>query len=345
MSGFRKYDHVERYGHQEVDGLTIGQVHVFPKLDGSNGSVWLGRDSRAESCIQAGSRTRVLGTPKDHEGDEARDNNGFFAWAVENAMSWRGILEERPWVVYGEWMVPHTLKTYRQEVWRDFWVFDVWDRETGRYVPFDDYAPVIRAAGFRVVDPLCVFDGPSEEQLRGEVERNTYLIEDGAGLGEGIVLKNYEWRNQYGRQPWAKIVRNEFKEDNRRAFGTTEKHGEFQVEAAIAEKYVTAALVAKVRANIVCDLIDEHGEPAVDADLGSRWLSPSDPTLVTTIQRQIEEKYRSKMIPRLLETVFYELVREETWSAVKEHRLPTIDYRKLKAHAVHWTKKYAGDLF
>ncbi|KKL61905.1 hypothetical protein LCGC14_2190600, partial [marine sediment metagenome] len=36
-------------------------------------------------------------------------------------------------------------------------------------------------------------------------------------FGEGIVLKNYQWENRWGEQPWAKIVRNEFKEENKRA--------------------------------------------------------------------------------------------------------------------------------
>ena len=40
MSGFQKYLHLERYGTDGVDGITIGQCHIFPKLDGTNASFW-----------------------------------------------------------------------------------------------------------------------------------------------------------------------------------------------------------------------------------------------------------------------------------------------------------------
>ena len=26
---------------------------------------------------------------------------------------------------FGEWLVPHSLKTYREDAWRDFYIFDV----------------------------------------------------------------------------------------------------------------------------------------------------------------------------------------------------------------------------
>ena len=37
-STFRRYDHVERLGHTEVEGIAVGRAHVFPKLDGANAS-------------------------------------------------------------------------------------------------------------------------------------------------------------------------------------------------------------------------------------------------------------------------------------------------------------------
>ena len=32
MSGFQKYLHLERYGTDGVDGITLGECHIFPKL-------------------------------------------------------------------------------------------------------------------------------------------------------------------------------------------------------------------------------------------------------------------------------------------------------------------------
>jgi hypothetical protein len=299
MTDFRKYDHVERLGHDEVEGIDLGTVYVFPKLDGTNASIW----RRSPHLLGAGSRNRLL--------SDDSDNHGFHQW-VQKQDNIREFLELFPnWTLYGEWLVPHTLKTYRSDVWRRFWVFDVYDWELGRYLSFDEYATTLHDAGIDVIFPLAKFNNPSEEQLRKEVEMNTYLIDDGCGAGEGIVIKNYDWRNKFGRQPWAKIVRNEFKESNKLAFGVTEKHGEFQVEAAVAEEFVTKALVDKTRAKIVAEGCND----------------------------------RKILIPRLLQTVFYDVVREDCWTFVKKHKYPVIDFKKLQRHCILWTKKHAEDLF
>ena len=38
---FTKYQHLERLGTTEVEGIEVGEVYVFPKLDGTNASVWV----------------------------------------------------------------------------------------------------------------------------------------------------------------------------------------------------------------------------------------------------------------------------------------------------------------
>lgn len=316
---YRKYDHVERLGHDEVAGIEQGRVFVFPKLDGTNAVVF-----REDRAVLAGSRNRSLA--------DGPDNHGFREWLFSDdgkAVALRNIMQHRNVVVYGEWMVPHTLKTYRPEVWRRFWIFDVFDVEEGRYLSWDEYGPEFMDAGQDIVEPLCVFTNPSEEQLRTQAETNTYLIADGAGLGEGVVLKNYEWRNRFGRQPWAKVVRNEFKENARRAFGTTEKTGEFQVELAIAEEFVTPTLVGKTRAKVVADIANATG-----------WdlMHPN-------AQQAIETQFRARVIPALLGRVYHDLVVEELWAALKKHRGPTIDFKKLERAATARVKVLAQDLF
>lgn len=332
---FRKYDHVERLGHDEVEDIDAGRVFVFPKLDGTNSSVWfvLDNDERSVCC---GSRTRTLA--------EGSDNYGFWRWVHEQETEGR-FLElmrqgHRAWTIYGEWLVPHTLKTYREDAWRRFWVFDVFDNKACKYLSYEQYEPAIRGVGLDVIEPLCIYTNPSEEQLRKEVENNTYLILDGGGAGEGVVIKNYAWENQFGRQPWAKLVRNEFKEENRRSFGTTEKGGLFQVEAAIAEEFVTQALVEKARAKIVIDLINE------DVSSGAEQIEVPDvdPEFVR-LRTRVEERHRAQLIPRLLGTVFYELVNEEIWTALKKYKFPVVDFKRLRAHGIIRTKQFAADLF
>jgi len=127
-----------------------------------------------------------------------------------------------------------------------------------------------------------------------QLKQNVFLIEDGKGVGEGIVLKNYDFVNKYGRTTWAKIVTSEFKEKHSRPMGPPEMKGEKVVEKDIAEKYVTKALCEKVYAKI-----------------------------------RNEGVWRSECMPRLLNTVYYDLIREESWTFIKEFKRPTIDYKKL----------------
>ena len=39
---FREYQQVERFGMPEVQQINFGRCFVFPKIDGTNVSVWLG---------------------------------------------------------------------------------------------------------------------------------------------------------------------------------------------------------------------------------------------------------------------------------------------------------------
>ncbi|MCI0561393.1 MAG: RNA ligase family protein, partial [Nitrososphaera sp.] len=263
---FRKYDHVERFGTDEVEGIEIGDVLVFPKLDGTNASVW----RHQPFIVGAGSRNRML--------SDENDNGGFYRW-VQQQEWMRDFFEKFPdWTVYGEWLIPHTIKTYREEAWHRFWVFDVFDWEKQRYVHYDEYVQKMAGYQFTIIEPKVRYKSPpTEAQLIVDAATNTYLMEDGS-IGEGIVVKNYLWTNKYGRQPWAKLVRNEFKEENKRSFGVTEKIGEKSIEGEIAEKYVTTALVNK-----------------------------------TLAKNKLEGEFERRTgIPRLLQTVFYDLVREET---------------------------------
>ncbi len=322
MTCFRKYNHLERYGHRETHGIDIGLVHVFPKLDGTNAVAWLGDDG----TVRAGSRNRELSLEQD--------NAGFCAWLLSEereATDLREFLRTNPnMILYGEWMVPHTLKTYREDTWRRFWIFDVYCTvDGGTYIPYDLYSHYPLLERCDLIQPICTIENPSENQMRAQIELNTYLIQDGAGLGEGVVVKNYAWKNNQGTQTWAKFVRNIFKEEAARAFGITHKNGAFQVEVAIAEEFCTPALVSKTRAKILLDLANEKS-----IDLAQ-----------PNAQQQLEAENRHKVIPQLLGRVFHDLITEETWTFLKKHKNPTVDFKKLQQQVTVKVKAYAGDLF
>ncbi len=308
-AGFHRYQHVEHFGSPAVEGIDIGECYVFPKLDGINASVWSTKEHAISSvALNAGSRNRIL--------TRENDNAGFYQdFLLKNVdMLWDLFDEHSNWIIYGEWLVPHTLKTYRESAWRKFYVFDVYDVRGG-YIHYKYYAEVLKPLGFDVIEPLTSITNPTEEQLQKMVATNTYLIEDGQGAGEGIVIKNYGFLNAFGSENHAKIVRNESKEDARREFGYSERDGTATPEAKIIEHAITPDLVRKERTKIEVDI---------------------DP-----------EDYRRALIPRLLDTMFHVLITEELYNTMHKLKLfgATVDFRKLRGHCVAATKKYADDLF
>lgn len=295
---FREYTHIERFGNDEVQGLELGECYVFPKLDGTNASIWI---ENGEIC--AGSRKRQL--------SETADNAGFFQWTQENADKLREFFYLWPnFRLYGEWLVPHTFKKYRKNAWRKFYIFDVFDDAKESYLPYDRYE-LITLHLFDIVPPLCIIYNATYDSLLVEMKNNGFLVEDGTGYGEGIVIKNYSYTNRFGRLAYAKIVSQEFKDRHPIAMGATKKTMGELVELAICDKYITPHLVEKTYSK----LVNENGG------------------------------WSNKQIPRLLGTVYHDLVTEELWAAIKEFKHPTINFRTLNNAAIIKVKQLLPHIF
>ena len=268
-----------------------GEVYVFPKIDGTNASVWLNEDG----TIGTGSRKRIVTVESDNQG---------FANHVQDRLNLRKfncIFEQYPnWRLYGEWLVRHTLRTYRTTAWRKFYVFDVHDGE--RFLTPGEYSLVLEDAGLDVIPVQVTVTNPTQEWLLKQLEANTYLIKTGDGIGEGIVLKRYDFVNKYGRTTWAKVVRNEFKEQNKKAFGTPTVEM-YNLEYDIAQ------------------MLTEHVVQKVKAEL---------------------EPWTSKQIPQLLGRVWHTFVTEEMWAILKKFKNPTINFKALQRYVIQRTKELSG---
>ena len=288
---FQKYMHVEKLGNTEVDGIELSKVHVFPKLDGTNGSLWM---DNLKLC--GGSRNRLLALDND--------NHGFFDYAINKDQYINFFLKFPNFKLYGEWLVPHTLKTYRESAWKKFYVFDVWDEAQCKLLTYEEYYPLLEKYDIDFIPCQAIYiNGINQENIIKEASMNTYLIEEGQGSGEGIVIKNYDFINKYGRQTWGKFVLSEFKD---KRHDPPEKQQKDIIERKAVCKYCTNALIDKV-----CVKVGEE----------------------------------SKNIPRILQTVFYDLVREHSWDIVKDFKHPIIDFRILHKLTIDKIKNYKKELF
>jgi hypothetical protein len=294
---FIKYQHLERFGTSEVEGIEVGTCYVFPKLDGTNGSVWF-----EAGTLRCGSRNREL-APNN-------DNAGFMNAMMDDSAIVPFMYVNPDLILYGEWLVPHTLKTYNDDAWRKFYVFDVYDRIKERLLSYDEYSEKLIASGINVIAPIAIIKNGSIDHFTECLSKAHYLVKDGEGSGEGVVIKNYDYKNKYGRQTWAKIVANEFKAKHHITMGAPIIGCEI-VEEKIVSKFVTQAMVDKVVAKIVLT----------------------------------NDGWHSKCIPQLINTVFYDLVKEESWEFVKAFKNPTINYKTLSHYCTAKVKELRKELF
>lgn len=294
-----KYPHIERLGRDEVGEITVGLCYVFPKIDGTQASVW-----SEGGELKAASRNRDLML---HD-----DNAGFYAYVLNSDLTnkLKTLFETHPsWVLYAEWLVPHSLKTYRTSAWRNMYVFDVFDCSSGTFIPYLEYSPVLDDHGIFYIPVLEIVSNPTEEHLLKLLERNTYLIDDGNGVGEGIVIKRYDFVNRYGRTTWAKLVRNEFREQNAATFKTRTVEM-YSLEQKIAEEYITSGRVHKIVAKM-----EENGP-------------------VSKIR-----------IRELLGRVWHDLIVDETWNIIQAYKSPTINFKNLNIWVISITKTLLPELF
>lgn len=294
---FKKYMHIERFGNDEVQGIELGTAHIFPKLDGTNASIWTEYGE-----IKAGSRNRELSLDND--------NAGFLAFVKDNAKLINFLRAHPAWRLFGEWLVPHSLKTYDESAWKKFYIFDVFSTLNDKYVSYDMYKPLLDEYELDYIPCMSIIKNAVYDNLLVEVKNNNFLIRDGEGSGEGIVIKNYDYQNRFGRTVFAKIITNAFKEKHQKTKGAIQKDLPM-IEQQIIDKWVDSHFVNKVYAKIVNE----------------------------------SDGWNSKYIPRLFDTVYYDLVNEDLWNIVKKMKNPTINFRTIYSLIIIKIKQIKPELF
>jgi len=297
---FKQYQHIERWGTSETKGLDLGECYIFPKIDGTNASIFL-KDGK----LCAGSRKRELTLEQD--------NAGFFQYVSDNKKYLEFLNKYKNLRLFGEFLVPHSLKTYRDDAWRKFYVFDVCEfsnEEYEKYLHYNDYIKLLEEFDIDYIPCMSIIKNPTYESLAIELDKNTFLIKDGQGVGEGIVIKNYDYVNKYGRVTWGKIVTNEFKDKHSKAMGAPIITCSKLIEEQIVNDFCTKDFINKEFAKMT-----------------------------------INDDWTSKRIPELLNRVFYTLIQEETYNIIKKHKMPEINFKTLNSLVTRKVKEIKSELF
>ena len=235
MSEYRSYMHIERLGNKEVEGILNGTVYVRPKVDGTNTCLFY-----QDGQVKCGSRKREISIDND--------NQGCAKWVEENKEKFEKYFSKHPeHVLYGEFLVKHSIKYYNEDAWRKVYVFDVYDNIKDRWLRYEEYKNELEACGILVVPVLAVLNSPTIEQLEKLVQENHYLVPEDM-VGEGCVLNNFDFVNKYGRTVWAKIVSAEFKHTKYIPVKTDD--GQAPIEQKIIEDFLDAGFIEKEKAKI-----------------------------------------------------------------------------------------------
>lgn len=283
-----KYQHIERMGSVEVTGILEGTVYLQSKLDGANFTVFADPSETGPICA---SRNNII-------------TEGFNG-AVDYVNKHEGIKElTQEYILRGEWATPHTLK-YPNETYEHFYVFDVQEYDTLKYLSPDEYEPRLEKLNIKYIHQLAKLQNPTLTDLIKHIEGPD---EFGAKQKEGIVVKNFDYRNKYGRITWGKIVCAEFKERNKLTFKPTKKD---PPELRFICENVTETLILKTIAKIKM----EQGESHI------------------------------KQMAQVLGRVWYDIFTEELWNFVKKDKTKEFNFREAQRLATMKTRNVALDYF
>ena len=228
---WKKYIKIKALGTLETEGIFDGKVVVQEKVDGANFSFFV-----EDNKLTFASRNMVMV-------DKKNAGNWKAMLPVTEAFNQHKDKFNPNYLYVGESTQKHTIS---YDLIPGFIGYDIWNEETESFLYWKDSKVIFESLGLEFIHVHFERDG--SEIIMEELEE---CIKDSAykeGESEGVVIKNYN------KQIFAKIVTDDFKEQNRAVFkGTNQPPKEGNSTISIASTYSTDARIEK----IIHKLVDE----------------------------------------------------------------------------------------
>lgn len=200
MKDIIKYTDVIRLGKSCTEGVLQegDDISITQKIDGANSSFTL--DNTNELGVSAYSHNQPI----------TKENNlrGFYEWIIKNIVPIKELLNPR-YRYYGEFLVAHKV-IYKPEAYQNFYLFSIWDEITQLYLPDTIVKSEAERLHIKTVPYFYVGKYISFEHLMSFVGKSDLTLEK--DTGEGIVVKNVDYINKYGKQLFVKLVAEKFAE-------------------------------------------------------------------------------------------------------------------------------------
>lgn len=299
---FLKYQSLKQLGKKDVEGINNGVVYLFSKLDGTNANTFTHNQE-----VRTGSRNRMLSIQSD--------NAGFCAY-INQAKNIQQFHKDNPKLrLFGEWLVPHTIRDYKNDAWNKFYIFDVvedikFSQGTIRYLTYEEYQPLLEKYDLDYIPLITKLKNPTESDIAKYIKDATFCLEDGKEP-EGIVVKNYNYTNNHGNIIWAKYINPNFTNGSTRHKKVIDKGS---AEEYILDTFATQHLIEKEFAKIK----NEVG------------------------------KWHPKHINRLFHTVYFCILTEELsdslWYIMKAYKNPNINFNEIRLGVQTKVREVMGDI-
>lgn len=275
---------VVRHGKTFTQSTLEGnpQIVIQEKLDGANASFKREGD-------------RVICFSRNTHLDEHNTLRGFYNWVQENVKA-EDLVEDC--IYFGEWLVKHKLSYGENE--NKFYLFDIYDEETARYIPFGlvkgvakdlnlNLVPVFYEGAFQSIEHIQSFVGKS---MLGEV-------------GEGVVVKNVNYEDKHGNQLFTKFVSDAFAEK-----AQIKKHTVKQPADQLQEFVNSTVNKARV-SKIIHKLVDEGilEEDYAIEDMGTILKNTGTRVFDDVIKEELDELLKvvkskiGRMLPQIVKQV------------------------------------------
>ena len=239
----KKYHDVVRLGHKSTLGvLNVGDnIVIQEKLDGANASF-----RRDGDIVRAYSRNNEL--------SEENTLGGFYQFVQENIKA-EDLVKDG--IYFGEWLNPHKVKY--PEYQKQFFLYDIYDTETKRYINFKLVKSVAKKLNLNLIPVFYEGEYQSFEHLQSFVGKTALGGKLGdIETGEGVVAKNVDYTDRFGNQIFVKLVTDAFREVQKQKAPKDPKIAQ-TAEQRFVDATVTEARVEKFLHKFVDEgILDEH---------------------------------------------------------------------------------------
>lgn len=200
MKEIKKYTDIIRYGKASTQGvIQEGDIiSITEKIDGANASFTY--DLENPLGVSCYSRRLNL--------TEENTLRGFYGWVKDNVVPIKEKLNPN-YRYIGEWLVSHKIQ-YQEDKYYNFYMFSIWDEETEQYLSDDIVISEAERLGVQTVEYFYIGEFISYEHMSSFIGKSN--ITKYPDTGEGIVVKNVNYKDKYGKQCFVKLVSEKFAE-------------------------------------------------------------------------------------------------------------------------------------